>query len=58
MNNNEIVYESYINGQRKQMVEQMDNDIEIANFLSWVQEHYGSEKSTEIAIIYFRIKGR
>lgn len=54
----EVIYESYINGQRKQMVDQLDNSVEIALFLDWVKELYGESKALDISIIYFRIKGR
>ena len=61
MNDNKIkkyeeVWMSYINGQKKQMVEQMA-DIDIADFLEWVSDERSVDRALAIIIFYFKIKG-
>ena len=51
----EEIHMSYINGQKKQMVEQME-DIEISDFLEWLQEDRTVVRALALIISYFKIK--
>ena len=52
----EEIWMSYINGQKKQMVEQMAH-IDIADFLEWVSDKRSVDRALAIIISYFKIKG-
>ena len=53
----ETIYESYINGQFKQMVKQVGDlgVYDFANCLEWVKETYNCDDALKMAVIYLRI---
>ena len=51
----ETIHLSYINGQKKQMVEQMA-DIDISDFLEWLSDDRSVDRALALIISYFKIK--
>jgi len=49
----ETIHLSYINGNKKQMVEQMA-DIDISDFLEWLSENRSIDRALALIISYFR----
>jgi len=51
----ETIHLSYINGNKKQMVDQMAN-IDIPDFLEWLSENRSIDRALALIIAYFKIK--
>jgi len=49
----ETIHLNYINGNKKQMAEQMA-DIDISDFLEWLSENRSIDRALALIISYFR----
>jgi len=49
------IHLNYINGNKKQMVEEMNN-IDISDFLEWLNEETTDDRVMALIISYFKIK--